>query len=138
MAISYKFTKGTIWLKVRGEDSLQDLSEGIFQAMADEKFGDGKSLVLDLQDTKADFSSADLRFLASFLEEKKGKLFSPILAIVSDSLHFGLMRMLQTYAESYGFELKIYKEEQEAIECLPVFKPETNQYKQKLNLTAHG
>ena len=133
MAISYKFKQGTIWLKVRGEDSLQNLSEGIFQAMADERFGAGKYLVLDLQDTKANFPSNDLRFLASFLEGKKEKLFSPILAIVSDNLHFGLMRMLEAYTESYGFELKVFKEEQEAFNCLPVLKPETSRYKQRLN-----
>jgi hypothetical protein len=118
MAISLSFTNVSIWLKIRGEVSRNEVSEGIFQAVADQRFVVGSYLVLDLQDTKTDFSSADIQFFVLVFKGIRRKLSSPIIAIVSDSLHYGLMRMLQSYADSRSFEVKIFKREKEAIEWL--------------------
>jgi hypothetical protein len=118
MAISHVFANAAIWLKISGEVSRQEVSEGIFQAITDERFTTGSYLVIDLQETQTNFSSNDLRFLATFLKELGEKISSPIIATVSDSLHFGLMRMLQVYAESCGFEVKVFHKEKEAIEWL--------------------
>jgi hypothetical protein len=118
MAISHVFANAAIWLKISGVVSRQEVSEGIFQAITDERFTTGSYLVIDLQNTQTNFSSNDLRLLASFLKELGAKISSPIIATVSDSLHFGLMRMLQVYAESCGFEVKVFHQEKEAIEWL--------------------
>ena len=121
MAISHGFTDGSIWLKIRGEVSRKEISEGIFHAVADQRFVIGRYLVLDLQDTKTDLSSDDIQFLVLLLKGIREKLSTPIISIVSDAFHFGLMRMFQPYAESCGFEVKIFKEEREAIEWLVFF-----------------
>jgi hypothetical protein len=124
MAISHGFANAAIWLKISGEVTRQEVSEGIYQAITDERFITGSYLVIDLQDTQTNFSSGDLRLLATFLKDLGERISSPIIATVSDSFHFGLMRMLQVYAESCGFEVKVFTQADRAVEWLSIHRQE--------------
>src|SRR5688500_10085560 len=107
MAISYDFTNGSVWLKTSGEVSRKEATKGVFQAMADLRLVAGRFLVLDFQDTKANFSSDDVRVLAPLLAGIRETFSPPLIAIVPDVSHYGFIRMLQLYAEPRGFEVKI-------------------------------
>jgi hypothetical protein len=120
MAISRNFRNGSIWLKLSGEVSRRDLSEGILQAMADERFVESRFLILDFQDSKTDISSDDIQSLVSLLKGITDTISPPILTIVSDGFHFGLMRMFQSHAENSGFEVKILMDEKKVMQWLAV------------------
>ncbi len=134
MPISHSFTNGSIWLKISGEVSHKEVSNIIVQAMAEQRFAVGGFLVLDFQNSKTNLSTDEIQVLVSLLKGFRENFTSPILTIVSDPLHFGLMRMLQSYAENHGVEVKIFKEAKEAIKWLPIRKPEPHRPDQGLFL----
>jgi hypothetical protein len=96
--------------------SRKEIRKGVFQAMADQRFVAGRFLMLDFQDTKANFSSDNVRVLAPLLEGIRENFSPPLIAIVSDSSHYGFMRMLQLYAEPRGCEVRIFTKEQASTE----------------------
>jgi hypothetical protein len=127
MPISCNFTNDATWLKMIGQVSRQDFFEGLLQAITDQRFVAGRYLVLDFQVDSGDLSTADLRYFAFQLATTKEKFSLPIICIVSDDLHFGLMRMLETFSSTMGLEVKIFRNERDVLKFFPVFWAEKNE-----------
>jgi hypothetical protein len=125
MTITYRFRNGSLWFKISGKVSRQDISTGISQAIADERFVVGWYLVLDLQESETNLSPDDVQILVSFMRDIREKFSSPIVSLVSNNFHFGLMRMVQIYAELRGIEMKIFRNQKEAIEEFPMLFSES-------------
>ena len=105
----------------------QEFSDGLFEAIAEQRFVAGRYLVLDFQGYHEHLSSEELRFFASQLVGIKERFSQPVICIVSDSLHFGLMRMLDAFSSTLGFEIKIFRNERDALNFFPVCLAEKNE-----------
>jgi hypothetical protein len=118
MPITYGFVHDAIWLKVRGDALPQEFSEAIDNAMADEQFIVNRPLVFDLQYYSRSPSTGDLRSRVMYLKTLENKISGTIIVIVSSTLHYGLTRMFEVFAEQNGLKVEIFKEEDKARQWL--------------------
>lgn len=118
MPITYSFVHEAIWLKVRGDALPQEFSEAIQNAIADEEFVVNRPVVFDLQYYSRSPSTQDIRARVMYLKSLEGKLSGTVVVIVASTLHYGLSRMFEIFAEQNGLEVEIFKEEDKARQWL--------------------
>jgi hypothetical protein len=118
MPITYSFVHDAIWLKVRGDALPQEFSEAIDKALADEEFVVDRPLVLDLQYYSRSPSTEDIRARVMYLKTLEDKISGTVIVIVSSTLHYGLSRMFEIFAEQNGLEVEIFKGEDKARQWL--------------------
>jgi hypothetical protein len=116
--VTYSFLGNAVWLKFSGDDLSAEFSEGVYQAIADERFVAGMHLVFDLRDYTRIPSAEDLQTRAKFLRGMRDKISSTVVILVSSDYRFGLARRFEAYAEQNGIEVEIFREKDQVIEWL--------------------
>jgi hypothetical protein len=118
MPVTYSFLQNAVWLNVSGHVLPAEFSEGINQAIADDRFAVRMILVFDLRDYTRIASAKDLQARAKFLGALNNKISSTLVILVSSDYRFGLARRFEPYAEQNGIEVEVFREEDQLIEWL--------------------
>lgn len=118
MPITYSFLHNAVWLNISGHVLPAEFSEGINQAIADDRFVLRMILVFDLRDYTRIASTKDLQARAKFLGSLRNKISSTLAILISSDYRYGLARRFEPYAEQNGIEVEVFREEVQVIEWL--------------------
>ena len=99
MSHTYRFEDGLLVIKVSGECYIEELKSAILEAFADPDFCSGIFPLIDIREVASlPSASTEIQDFVRFFGTVKEKL-SPRMAFVVNSLgHYGVARMLSTYA----------------------------------------
>ena len=116
MPATYRFDSTIIVVELVGEYSIDDLRTAILTSLNDPRCPNNASLMIDLSKSQSihERSSTSVNAMATFIGSFGKKYNNRLAIVVPDDLTFGLMRMSSISADSYGIELKIFRDYTEA------------------------
>ena len=119
MPLSYTIEGRIIRFTVVGQNNLEDLMTALTAAINDPQAGDQPVAVLvDARNSTANRSQEELRDVARFAATLRPRVLPPIAVVVSDTLHYGLTRMLSTLASQSGVDIQPFHDLQLAEDWL--------------------
>ena len=118
MPISYHFSNKTIWVTLIGQYSLDEMRQVAAKILHDPAFTDDVNLLLDARQSTVNPPLAEIKdrvtFLKSVVQHRPGR----IAIVVSDTLRYGLTRMLTIYAQMEGLKITAFMNLEQAREWL--------------------
>lgn len=118
MSVSHHIQKHLIYLELVGIFHIDEYKTELQKAAADPAFRTGMRLLIDERQCANNWSSGEIGKCVRALESLHGRVSSRIGIVVSDSLHYGLARMLSTYAEENGMRVEVFTKLEDAQQFL--------------------
>lgn len=103
---------------VEGVVSLDDIKDAVSDALSGPSFTESTGTIVDISASSSDRTHQEVRQLAVFLGEHRAQLGSRLAFVVSDSLHYGLVRMFSAYAEFQHLIVEVCSTLDEAIQWM--------------------
>jgi len=106
---------------IEGPVALGGFIQGLEELVGHPQFAPGTDVLVDLVGHVHQTTSADIRSLAQALMDESERLAGTRLAVaVSQTVSYGMVRMLQTFLEDAPFDVAVFRDLQEAKEWLGV------------------
>jgi hypothetical protein len=107
-----KAPNGPIKLTASGSVMAVDIIEGLKKVMEDPAFKPGMDILWDFRDVRSEISKADqIREIVSYIrtnQDRRGGNYRVALVVTRD-IDFGLARMYEAYSQELPFEIRIFK-----------------------------
>lgn len=114
MPIFFQFSDNTICITLSGQYSIED-GKQVYQAiLKDPRFREGMNLLFDANQSAANPGLDEIRDRVAFLKSVVGHTSGRIAVVVSDTLRYGLVRMISIYGEMEGLNIQAFKELEKA------------------------
>lgn len=106
---------------VRGEVDLAEFMAGLEEAINHPDCGPGMKSLTDLREYVPQVTSGDIKHIAEYLLRDVGaRRGMDAAVVVSQTVSYGMMRMLQTIADTPAFRISVFYDLDEAKEWLGV------------------
>lgn len=105
---------GLIRIEWNSAPSADDLNETLPVAFADPRFKPKASLLYVDHGTRFDLDDAGVRRCLEGLEQHAENLTGRVAVVVKKSLHYGIARIMGSYGELRGIEVRPFHDEQDA------------------------
>jgi hypothetical protein len=118
LPISYQFFDKTIWVTLSGQYSYGEIEQASSRILNDPAFTDDMNLLLDARQVAVNPTLAEVKARAMFLKSVIQKRPGKIIIVVSDTLRYGLARMLSIYARIEGVKVEVFRDIEQARQRL--------------------
>jgi hypothetical protein len=118
VSVSYHIQENLIYLESVGIFHIDEYKSELQKAAADPAFRAGMRLLIDERQCCNNRSSGEIGECVRALESLRGRVSAMIGIVVSDSLHYGLARMLSTYADENGLRVEVFTNLEDAQQFL--------------------
>ena|ERR1051326_3749885 len=127
MPISFQFSGKTIWVTLTSQYSLDDMKYTSSLILNDPAFTEDMNLLLDARQSTVNPTLSEIKQRAAFLRSVAHGKAGSIAIVVSDSLRYGLTRMLSIYAQMEGLNIEAFMDIEQARRWLePASRPATS------------
>ena len=111
--VSWSLVSSTLRIVASGYYELDEVRRAIGQG-ASLEYAPHNAMILDLTASRESRTADELRALAADLERHRRAISHRCAIVVSDSLRYGLGRMLQVFSEGYGVSVRPFRDPDEA------------------------
>jgi hypothetical protein len=118
MPVTYEASPGVLILRLVGNHTLAEESETLARALVSPALEIRAALLVDARRSTANPQGPSIAERARCLARLHGCLLPRCAVVVSDSLHYGLARMLAAHAESHGIAVDVFADETNAMAWL--------------------
>jgi hypothetical protein len=117
MPISYRIESpsGVILIDVVGEVPIEAYSDLWEELMADERISSGPRILADFRKVEVRRTGAEVRSVAATVQRFRAFAAGGRMAVIADQpASFGLARMYETLVEPTAFEVRVFRDPDEA------------------------
>ena len=124
MRLHYKTAEKYPRIIGEGVMTLDEIEKAFIDALADPSFARGQGIIVDVTGSESDRTHDEIRQFAVFLGERRAEMGNRMAIVVSDSLHYGLGRMLSVYAEFQHLDVAVFRQFEDAIQWMDRMTPQ--------------
>ncbi len=111
---SYELDGGILILRSGAHFSTEDLRRALDAAFEDPRFRRGMVLMFDNRGSRESAPTEEIALRIDILRSRLSRL-SPYCAVVVDSsVHYGLARMGEAFAEKHGVRIRVFRDDIDA------------------------
>lgn len=118
MTTSYSIEQKILSFVFTGRHDLREDMEALSDALDEPNFVDGSDLLLEVTPSAEPWTSDEVLTWADYLVACKGRIGERCAIVVSNTLHYGLARMISAYADGSGVAVRVFRERATAMRWL--------------------
>jgi hypothetical protein len=120
MPVSYTIKNRLFHLKCLGIYDIEELKSEFSKALNDPDFPINVAFLMDVSQSKSldKRSAEEIKHIVEFIGFSVEKVNNRCAVLVSTDIHYGLSRMGSVFSESYGAEVKVFRDIKEALDWL--------------------
>jgi hypothetical protein len=116
MGVRYRLAGKVVHVTMDDHFDTSEVLQVGAEALSHPEFVQGSNVVIDFRESQEVATGEEIFQRIQFLSEA-GDLLGPRIAlVVTRPVHFGLARMAELYGESCGLTLRVFNDEQDALD----------------------